>query len=208
MECRIVDFSSKKTRLFKPVWIDDHLSGCHKPKENQRKRVLVLSCQGSPPLQIPGDLWTLKTGVCFPNRQVWPSVLRSALQTAPNRLILNRLNAVFWLGDRTNRVFFILCFSISRFCSAPQITVFPETNPGHYQAPIRTGNLRSASHTTVPNKGLSPGSLYLNSEQISASVFCIRPILPLFKYRQAPVQSKIPWLQGSWGLKDVGSPRG
>jgi len=48
MECRIVDFSWKNTGLFKPVWIDDHLSACHKPKENQRKRVLVLSCQGSP----------------------------------------------------------------------------------------------------------------------------------------------------------------
>jgi len=98
------------------------------------------------------------------------SILRSAIQTAPNTLILNRLNAVFWLENRRNRVFLETCFSISHFCNSTQIPVFQTANPGHYQAPIRTGNLRSAYQITSPNPNWSPSSHNLKSGYIPAPV--------------------------------------
>ena len=93
-------------------------------------------------------------------------MLRSALQTALYRLFLNRFNAVFCLGNRTNSVFLHHCFSISHFCTSTQITFYQTANPGHYQASIRIENLRSAFQIGL-NLIWSPSLIYLNSELIS-----------------------------------------
>jgi len=84
------------------------------------------------------------------------------------------------------------CFSISHLCNSTQIPVIQTASPGHYQAPIRTVNLRSASQITASNPGLSQHSMYLKSGHIPTPDYQIRPILALFMGLQAPVRSKTP----------------
>ena len=171
--------------------MDVYLSDSLKPTENERKRGVGLVLLG----------FTLASSCRSLNSENWGSFPLSVVLTINPKIRLPNytkqthfkpINTVFWLENRRNRVFLETCFSISHFCNSTQIPVFQTANPGHYQAPIRTGNLRSASQITAPNLGWSPSSLNLKSGHIPAPNSQILPILAPFRYRQAPVRSKTP----------------
>jgi hypothetical protein len=54
MESRIIDFSWRKTGMYKPVWIGDHLSGSLKSVEDGNKGDFDYALAGFSPSQL---LW-------------------------------------------------------------------------------------------------------------------------------------------------------